>query len=34
MVPAGEAIAESGAVLLADLHAPPDVVGRVFSTVE
>jgi hypothetical protein len=34
MVPAGEAIVESGAVLLADLHVPPDVVERVLSTVE
>jgi uncharacterized membrane protein len=34
MIPVREAIAESGGVLLADLHIPPDVVESVLAGVE
>jgi hypothetical protein len=34
MVPVREAIVESGGVLLADLHVPPDVVESVLAGVE
>jgi uncharacterized membrane protein len=34
MIPVREAIVESGGVMLADLHVPPDVVERVLTAVQ